>query len=209
MAGGPLETIPWAVYNSVGAAYPYFTRPQKDLALEQMLDILDTRNTMEITGDGRPGHTTGIREPLLLSDICVCRPYWPGIGEGIYLINQFTRFSDFSKVLINPNGTFKHKGRVHYDKEKISGVNSDFMVAFALLRTDLCQWGEKFVNVVHPPFLERVLKGLMTYCFAHKTEEADIQEELEDCYRVLPKLIHGRLRPIIEEKDWPDASKFP
>ena len=70
MAGGPFETIPWAVYNSVGAAYPYLTRPQKNLALRQMLNILDTRNTMEITGDGgRPGHTTGIREPLLLSDI--------------------------------------------------------------------------------------------------------------------------------------------
>ncbi len=77
-AGGPMETIPWAVYNSVGDVYPYFERDQRFSALRQVLRCLDKYNTKYV----QDTHTPGIREPLLLTDICIVRPvYWPDYKE--------------------------------------------------------------------------------------------------------------------------------
>lgn len=45
LAGGPMETIPWAVYNSVGDVYPYLEKNQRFNALRQVLRCLDQYNT--------------------------------------------------------------------------------------------------------------------------------------------------------------------
>ena len=73
IAGGPYETIPWALYNAVGAVYPYLERDMKDLALGKILNILDRLNYADVNGLRGIGYTTGIREPLLLSDIGIVR----------------------------------------------------------------------------------------------------------------------------------------
>lgn len=82
VAGGPCETIPWQTYNAVGAVYPYLTRTQKDRALKQLISIWDEMNWGYVNGERGTGHTTGIREPLLLSDVEIVRPiYWPGLHD--------------------------------------------------------------------------------------------------------------------------------
>ena len=126
VAGGPLETVPWALYNSIGAVYPYLERPQKNRALAEVLKILDGRNYMEVNGEAGAGHVTGIREPLLLSDIKIVRHlYWPGLHDQEHLWKDCLVFSDFQAECMDDNGMFR--------KDK---VRSDFLVAYGLLRSD-------------------------------------------------------------------------
>jgi hypothetical protein len=202
IAGGPYEEIPWAIYNSVGTAYPYFTRKQKNDALSQILRILDVRNYLEVNGDRGAGHTTGIREPLLLTDICSIRPiYWPGTEEGIWLMKQFQSFSDFKEALMHPDGVFKHLGKAHVSDKKITGVNSDFVVAYALLRMDIGEWQSEFIKAANPAFLDRTIQGLVNMYFSGKSAERQAQER-ESFRKVFPKEIQHQIDVHVERQQW-------
>ena len=193
-AGGPHEAVPWAVYNSVGAVYPYLDRDQKDRALGKILNILDERNYAEVNGTRGTGHTTGIREPLLLSDICIARPlYWPGLYDERNLWEKHNSFYDFQKETIDENGMFK--------KEK---VKSDFLVAYAVLRKDFTYFGDDYVKVVNNSFLERVLNGIVSLRFPQKDKEKleDIKNGRERLMELLPESVHGRIELLRQKEDW-------
>lgn len=221
LCGGPAESLTWPLYNAVGAAYPYMDREQKDDALWQLFAILDKQNTAIITGDRGVGHTTGIREPLLITDISNVRPYWPGLGEGKWIIKQFENFSDLQSKLIDENGMFKPKSSAHAIGGGPSGVNSDFVVAYALLRKKYSDFGEYYMEVANPAFLERVIKGIITLNFGYIQSEKYLRHEGKEksekhiakrrarLIELLPESIHHKIEPLRQEADWADPDKFP
>ena len=194
IAGGPCEIIPRAVYNTVGAVYSYLERPQKDRALRNIFDILDGLNYRIVN----EVHTPGIREPLLLSDIAVCRRlYWPGLHDEEKLWKDKDDFFEIHEDIIDENGLFK--------KEK---VTSDFLVGYALLRSDFTPFGEDYARAANSAFLERVMKGIVALRFATAENEGEIEEGKKRLYKLLPKSLHDRIEPIRQEADWVDYKKF-
>ncbi|MBN1645801.1 hypothetical protein JW868_02060 [Candidatus Woesearchaeota archaeon] len=194
IAGGPLETIPWAVYNAVGAVYPYLTREQKDNALREILRILDRRNYLEVNGGhGGYGHTPGIREPLLLSDIAVVRPlYWPGLFEEDHLFRDNPTWADWKANVMLENGMFNPRV-----------VNSDFCVAYRLLRNDLRGHPEAYSVEANPAFLERTLHGIVAMRFGPKQRQEDSDQGRERLRELLPESVQDRV-----ERDWADPAMF-
>ena len=166
--GGPHEAIPSAFYNSVGAIYPFLDRETKNYALEKILKIFDYLRNDYV----QISHTSYIREPLLLSDIQIVRgQYWPGLEgeEGERLIKKHKLFCDFKSEFIDGDGFFNK-----------DIVNSDFIVAYSLLRSDFCDWGESYIQIVNSNFLERVVKGIVGMRFAHPVSIQNLsQEEIE------------------------------
>ncbi len=202
LAGGPFEAIPWALYNAVGGVYPYLDRFQRDKALKQVLSILDGRNYAEVNGDrGYPGHTTGIREPLLLSDICICRDlYWPGLKDEKHLWENTASFEELEEKIFDESGNFRREV-----------VRSDFLVSYALLRSDFTSFGEDFalyMNIKNPDFLERTLKGIVGLRFARTETEDQIIDGKKRLEELLPEPVHNRIEPIRQEADWVDYKKF-
>jgi hypothetical protein len=198
IAGGPHEAVPWAVYNAVGTAYPYLEREQRDKALEKILQILDKRNYLEVNGAVARGHTTGIREPLLLADIVLARPpYWPGLFDEQHIWKDKLTFWEIQNEIMDENKMFRP------DK-----VNSDFLVATAFLNPRVTQFGEAYAEAVNPAFLERVLKGNIAIEFGRKKVPEEIEERKRELLEALPETLHDRLDPILEEADWVDYTKF-
>lgn len=199
VAGGPCETIPWDLYNAVGAVYPYLEREQKDRALGKVLNILDSRNYAEVNGGRGEGHTPGIREPLLLSDICIARPlYWPGLYDEEHKWKKYIDFSELRAEMIDENGMFR-----------TDRVNSDFLVAYALLRRGMCDFGEEYVNAANPAFLERTLRGIVALRFSGKPmSDEKIEKGRNRLEGLLPKSVHHRIEPLRKEADWVDYMKF-
>lgn len=200
IAGGPCETIPWAMYNAIGAVYPFLERPQKNKALGKILNILDSRNYGEVNGARGMGHTPGIREPTLLSDITIARPfYWPGLHDEEYLWKDKIIFSDLQKEIIDDDGIFR--------KNK---VNSDFLVAYALLRSDFSSFGEDYVKVANSDFLDRTLQGIVALRFAKRRKDIDpsVENGTRRLKQLLPSSLHNRIEPIRQKADWADYSLF-
>ena len=198
VAGGPCETILWALYNSIGVVYPFLERPQRNKALGETLKILDKRNYMEVNGETSIGHTTGIREPLLLSDIAVVRRlYWPGLHDEDSLWKKHLTFSEFQNENMSSDGMFR--------KER---VRSDFLVAYALLRSDFTSFGEDYAKIANSEFLERTLQGIVAMRFARLTEKNDIEKGLKRLKQLLPVSLHDRIDPLREKADWVDYKLF-
>ncbi|MBD3304126.1 hypothetical protein GF343_03200 [Candidatus Woesearchaeota archaeon] len=220
--GGPAESLTWPLYNAVGAVYPYLDREKKDGALHQLFAIMDQRNYLEVNGEIGVGHTTGIREPLLLADIKIARwLYWPGLDEGKWVIKQFETFADLKSRLIDEKGMFRPKSSAHAVDGPPTGINSDFVVAYALLRNSYSDFGEEYAEAANPAFLERVAKGIVALRFGivqskkyidqHGREESDkrVVNGMARLKEILPKSLHDRLEPLKQEADWVDSSKFP
>lgn len=172
--GGPHEAIPSAFYNAVGTIYPFLSREVKNKALCKILNIMDRIRSDYV----QTSHTSYIHEPLLLSDIFIVRPfYWPGLEEGQRLVNKYNNlFCDFKFEMIKENGLF--------EKRK---VNSEFLVGYFLLRKDICNWSEGYLEIVNEKFLDRILQGVVGMSVAREfrlknlsTEEINaIEEESE------------------------------
>lgn len=194
-AGGPHEGVTWPVYNAIGEVYPALTREQRDNALHELFSIWDRINWADINGARGVGHTTGIREPLLLADIHIARPtYWPGLDEGEYRISQHDSFEKLQNKLIDNNGNFKP------DK-----VHSDFCVAYALLRSDLCAYGEKYTRAANPSFLERTLQGIIAMRFGRENAN---NQGIQRLKKLLPESLHEYLEPLRAQGGWADYTKF-
>ena len=193
-AGGPSPEIPTAVYNTVGTFYPYFSRDLKDKSLGGVLNILDRLNTRII----QDIHTPRIREPLLFSDIVICRPpYSPGLDEGKAILANTSSFNEFKQGFMDEKGFFLQKR-----------VLSDFCVASAVLRSDMSDFGEEYARTASSAFLNRVIKGIVGIYFSKRTDPKDIAKEREDFRRILPKTTHEIIDSAIEKADWVDYKKF-
>jgi len=194
IAGGPLETIPWAIYNAVGAVYPYFERELRDDALGQILSMLDRRNYVEVNTN----HTPGIKEPLLLSDICITRPlYWPGLKDEKHVWEKYDNFLDLQKEIMDEQGFFKPI------------ITSDFLVAYVLLRNDFTSFSEQYIKSVNPFFLERALRGIVGLRIGRAKTKEKSDKGINRLKEILPKSIHERIDEIRNLHEWVDYTKFP
>ena len=190
--GGPHEIVPAAVYNAVGEVYPYLERPQKNKALREVLNCMDSVNCAYV----QTSHTPFIREPLLLSDIKIVREvYWPGIKDEEDLWKGKESFYEVREELIDENGLFKR-----------NVVKSDFLVACALLRKDFCSFGNEYAEIANPQFLERVIKGIVAIRFAHAKTLEDVSRGNARLEELLPESLHSRIEPLRREKDWIDPN---
>ncbi len=190
IAGGPHEAVPAAVYNVVGKVYPRLTKEQKYAALEKIIGIMDGFNSEDV----QTSHTSNIHEPLLLSDIVIARwIYWPGLYEGKQLIKKYGEYSRFEKEMMDESGLFKD-----------GSVRSEFLTAVALLRSDMCNWGEDYACSANPLFLERVLKGIVGMRFAvpNKLRGYSDEQGVARLKELLPANVHERLEPLKQEHDW-------
>lgn len=134
----------------------------------------------------------------MLTDIAIVRPpYWPGLDEGWAKIKQFPSFNEFRKEMIDERGMFR--------KDK---VQSDFVMAWTTLCSAWSKFGDEYARAANPEFLERTLKGLVNYCFYNRKTQESIAEGIAEFKANLPLIVHHRLEPLIEEKDWPDFNEF-
>lgn len=188
-----METIPWRVYNSVGAVYPYLDREQKNRALKQVLNILDGLRSSYVNGAEGIGHTTGIREPLLLTDIVLVRGhYLPGIGESRNIVRQFPNFYEFRKGVMNEQGEFY-----------VGQVKNDFLMSFTLLNSKYCDYGEDYANFAlehTPEFLDRVLNGIAAIIYKRGPNPDGEKNDVLP----LPKKLHERIKQFGQKRDWVD-----
>jgi hypothetical protein len=217
MAGGPHEAIPRSIANSVGAVYPYLTRDQKDLALQQLLNIFDRQNWIQV--QRIPGYTPGIREPTLLADIAIARPiYWPGLDHqnqklvtGSVKVDgddspvrgkgKFKTFREFRDACIDNDGIFKSET-----------VESDFIIAYSILRSDFSDWGDEYCLAADQEFLDRVMRGIVAMRFAPRRFDKsprDIEQGTKRLEELLPRFLHNKVEPIRLQADWADVKKFP
>lgn len=206
----PFEAVPRAMCNTVGAAYPYLDRDQKDEALGQILSVFDGMNYADVNGARGAGYTNGVRDPVLLADIAIARPlYWPGLDEGQHVVDQYEDFESLQSDIMTDRGTMNPEA-----------VSSDFLVSYALLRSDLHDWGEDFAQAADSEFLDRTIRGIVATRFGLFAYE-DINERKERPLRddeieagrsrlqeLLPESLHDQIDPLREEEFWVDASKF-
>ena len=200
LAGGAPEGITWGLYNVIGEAYPSLTRGQKDLAISQTLAIMDEQDYSIVNGLEGVGHTTGIREPLYLGEIATARRlYWPGLDEGRLIIKRHN--GDFKEIradLITEEGTFRQ------DK-----VHSDFLVAYAFLRTDFSNFGENFVKVFDKAFIDRTVTAIAKMRVSNAKTGEERAKGFDRLRVLLPRSLHDRIEPASEMEDWVDPEQFP
>lgn len=181
------------LYNAIGAIYPFLDRVQRDNTIKAHLEQFDHIRYDRVNWN----HTPFIREPLLLADITLARRlYWPGLHDEESLWKGKTDFSDLQKEIMTEDGLFQ-----------LDIVHSDFLVAYGLMRSDFTPFGEDYVKSANPNFLNRVLKGIVALRFGN-SEASEIESGKKRLYTLLPKSVHDRIEPLMEEKDWTDYHKF-
>lgn len=191
------------LYNAVGAIYPLLDRKQKNEAIRAYLNQFDGINYLRVNTN----HTPNIREPQLLADITIARPiYWPGLYDEKQLWKGKRSFAKLQKDIMDENGLF--------DK---SIVINDFLVAYSLMRSDFTKFGDDYIKVANPIFLDRVMKGIVSLRFARRAIDEEIDEIRNDIeidegrnrlYELLPKGVHHKIESLRQEADWPDAMQF-
>ena len=200
LAGGIPESISWALYNAVGDRYTSFTREQKDFAIKQTLAIMDEITYSIVNGIEGSGHTSGIREPFYLGEIAtVRRLYWPGLDEGRRIIKHHNgNFKEIKTDLITKDGKFK-QGK----------VDSDFLVAYAFLRKDISNFGERFAETFDRDFIERTVIAVTKMRISTEKTEEEISKGLDRLRFLLPKSLHGSIESASKITDWVDKKQFP
>lgn len=189
VTGGPNEGVVAPIYNAVGMYYPKLSPDQKSKALDQVFKIIDRYAYPEV----QSSHISVIREPLLFSDITTAVPlYWPGIYEGERIVEWYRGmgygFKDGVTDIIDSKGMFDPKR-----------VNSDFIVAYSLMRSDVCDYGEQYVEKANPQFLGRVMQGIVQKRFVNSP--FTVEEGTQRLKELLPKSTHHLIDPIRENLD--------
>ncbi|MFC1682302.1 hypothetical protein ACFL0X_01655 [Nanoarchaeota archaeon] len=179
--------------NAVSAIYPLLARDQRDKVVEAYLDLFGGMRYDVANRDYSPK----IREPQLLADITIEIPlYWPGLHDEEKLWKDKKNFVELQRDIMTED--------VLFDPRK---VRSDFLVAYALMRT---KFGDDYVKVANPNFLERVLKGIVALRFAGITDDDEIEKGRQRLHKLLPEAVHDRIEPLRQEADWiiPKQSKY-
>ncbi len=65
-------------------------------------------------------------------------------------------------------------------------VKSDFCVAYAVLRSDMCSFGAEFTQTCHPLFLKRVVEGIVAMRFAWVQNDEEARKGRERLRELLP-----------------------
>lgn len=205
MTGGPHEGVPRAWMNAVGAVYPLLPRDVRGEALAEIVGVLDHYRWNVVQTLYMPG----VRDPQLVADIGIVRPlYWPGLDhQNQKLLAEFETFEQFRKTAMNAEGLFNPRV-----------VESDAIVGTTILRSDMCKWGEEFVQATHPELTDRLTRGIVTWRFSPRPRRE--YSDQSDCFwsdpakgtarlkELLPRSLHDRIEPLRLQADWPDVTKF-
>jgi len=169
-------------YNAIGAIYPLLNVEDRKKVTGKFINRFDGINYNYVQNN----HTSYIREPLLLADILLGRwIYFPGLFDEEKLWEGKESFSELEKEIIDENGLFK-----------VDKVNSDFLVAYALMRTDITPFGEDYIKAANPKFLDRVIEGVANLGFNNLTQKEEIETKRKTFYGILPKSIHEKFEKI-------------
>ena len=103
------------------------------------------------------------------------------------------------KEIIDEHGLFKP-----------DRVNSDFLVAYALLRKDITTFSEDYAKTAHSEFLERVLRGIISLRFAgvDLNNKKEIEGRTERFRQLLPDSLHDKIESLRQDGGWADFQKF-
>jgi hypothetical protein len=173
------------VYNSIGAIYPLLNVENRKKVVKNTLNEFDGIRYDVVNRD----YTPQIREPLLLADIIIQREiYWPGLHDEEKIWKENKSFSKIEKEVMAENGLFK-----------LDKVNSDFLVAYALMRTDFTSFGEDYIKAANPEFLSRVIEGIVNLRVYNLTDKIEIEEGIKRLHETLPKSIHERIVQIYQK----------
>jgi len=176
------------VYNALGAIYPLLSREKKLYGLQSILRKMDGVRYDRVSMN----HTPYIRDPQFLSDIGASRGlYWPGLYDEEKLWNEETDFKKFREKNMDEKGLFR-----------ADRVNSDFLVSYAILRSDFSKFGESYAEVANPGFLKRVLKGIVTLRFSGCKNEEEIEGGRKRLQEFLPSSVHDKIEPLRNEANW-------
>lgn len=192
-AGGPIESLNYPLYNAVGAVYPYLDREARDDALRGVLSILDFINCVYV----QEGHTNGIREPLLLADIVLCRGvYWPGYEWETSEVKKYAEFATLQAERMGDRGLFNPRaGR------------SDFLMACAILFDKDCPFREEYARAANPIFLERVVRAVVAIDLGAAPPNR-LDEEKIKVQASFPPSLRDRVEKYYQEGGWVDRTKF-
>jgi hypothetical protein len=163
------------LYNALGAIYPLLNDVQRKVAIDAYFAQFDRINYRRV----QVNHTPYIREPLVQAEIC-CRNglYWPGLMDQKSLLGDFDSFKQNAMLeggLFNP-----------------AVVVSDFLVAYGVLRKDICSFGSQYAELAHKEFLDRVLLGIAVVNFRGR-DARKVEEKLMKLSEVLPLRIFKRV----------------
>lgn len=191
LGGANFESVVQAAerrnYDALGAIYPILTKEQRTYALKSVLRQMDGITNIKV----RLGHTPYIRDPQLLADIGASRPnYWPGTRDERSLWMGKT-FDEVRGEVIDERGLFR-----------VEKVRSDFLLAYAFLRSVTTTFGNEYLKVVDPDFLERILKGIVAIRFASSEDNSDVEKGRARLRELLPKSLHKRIDSVRKEADW-------
>lgn len=200
----PYEEVPRAMMNAVGSVYPHLGREDRERAVGKILEFLDGKNYAYVNGAAGPGYTTGIDDPLLLSDISIVRPfYWPGLEEGEQIVNQYSG----GERLEQDENYEKLREDILDEKARVTGdVDSEFLVAYTLLRDDYSDFAQDFAQYLDSEFLNRTLRGITALRFGlFADNEAEGIQRIED---ILPEILHEDVRGLKDDEFWIDPDRF-
>ena len=174
-------------YNTLGAVYPLLNKRQRYGGLRIVLNVMDRIRYDHVSAS----HTPYIRDPQLLSDISASQPlYWPGLHDEESLWKG-KNFDQLREEIMGADGLFVP-----------DRVTSDFVVAYALLRSDFTNFGEEYAKAANPEFLKRVLKGIITLRFAKDKNGDEKEKDRKRLRELLPKSLHEQIEPLKQEEDW-------
>jgi len=167
------------LYNALGAIYPLLNDAQRKVAIDAYFAQFDFINYQHV----QMNHTPYIRESLVQAEIC-CRNglYWPG------LMDQKSLFmGDFD--------SFKQNAMLEGGLFNPAVVVSDFLVAYGVLRKDICSFGPQYAELAHKEFLDRVLLGIAMINFRGRNEK-NVEERIMKLRDVLPLKVFNRVNEL-------------
>ena len=192
VAGGPYPGGALTIYNTLGGAYRYLTREQRDGILAAILGMLDRQNYLVV----QEAWTPFLRDPLLLADIQIVRPlYWPGLDEGRGLIASASGHDSLMRMLLDDEGWF-YPERVH----------SDYVVGYALLRSDFYPYGDDVAGRLNPQLRESIVHAVCAMRFAHTTLPEQIDTGARRLEQLLPRSLHDEITWDREKIGWVDPT---
>lgn len=182
-------------YNALGTIYPYLTMEQRENAVRAFLGHFDCLRYDRV----QYNHTSKIMEPIALTDILSARwLYFSGLEDETKQIGEAKKLKKFESIYMTKDGLFKP-----------NKVDSDFLMAYAALRTDTWDYAKEYAREAHQQFLDRVVKGLVNVFFSDAKTEEKVKEKKKDITRILTPEVYPLIDYHLSKKDWINTKLFP
>ncbi len=213
LSGGAPSSMAIPLLNAISDVYGKLSRIQKDAVLNQTLEILDKYDFWIVNGPMGSGHTSTIRNPQYLAEICMLsnNMYWPGLDEGRIIITMHGgSWQAIKEDLITKYGFFDRSEAKDAEGHPIGRpkIYSDFLVAYAFLRKDISNFGEEFASAINKNFLDQVITAIVKLELHNAKTPKEIAKRLSALEDLLPESLHAKLESAAYTEGWVDAYNF-